>query len=299
MIRFDGRVAVVSGAGAGLGRAHAMGLAARGAHVVVNDVSPDAAQAVADAIHATGGRATAWAFSVADRAAVDGMVSAVLEAHGRIDVVVNNAGILRDKTFHKLPAPDIRAVLDVHLMGSIHLTQAAWPAMREAGYGRVVFTSSASGLYGNFGQSNYGAAKAAMVGLMQVLAQEGARFGIKVNTLAPTAATQMTDGLLPPDAAALLAPETITPGLLWLASEDAPTAMILAAGGGCFAETRITETPGIVLTGDDLTPETIAARVGAIRDPAGAERVDNAFAQTRAFAQRAAAAQGLPLPWDT
>lgn len=298
MIRFDGRVAIVTGAGAGLGRAHAMALAARGAHVVVNDLGEADAAAVAAEIVGAGGRATAHAADVSDADAVNAMVGGVLAALGRVDVVVNNAGILRDKTFQKLALDDFRAVLDVHLMGSVHLTQAVWPAMREAGYGRVVFTSSASGLYGNFGQSNYGAAKAAMVGLMQVLSQEGARYDIRVNTLASTATTQMTDGLLPPEAAPLLAPETITPGLLWLVSDDAPSGMILAAGAGCFSETLIMETRGIVLTGDDLTPETVSARASDIRAHAGAERLDNAFAQTRNFARRAAAAQGLPLPWD-
>ncbi len=293
-IRFDGRVALVTGAGAGLGRAHALGLAARGAKVVVNDLTPGP---VVDEIRAAGGEAMAAEASVSVADAVAAMRDAVLRDWGRCDIVVNNAGILRDRSFPKMTLEDFRAVLDVHLVGSFNVSHAFWGAMREQGYGRVVLTSSSSGLYGNFGQANYGAAKAAMVGLMNVLHQEGAKYDIRVNTLAPTATTAMTEALLPADAAALLAPETITPGVLWLVSEEAPSRMILAAGGGCFAQTRVFETAGIVLAGDELTPETVAARaaeIGAMRDP---EEIAQAFTQTRNFAVRAAEARGVPLDW--
>ncbi|MCB1312045.1 MAG: SDR family NAD(P)-dependent oxidoreductase, partial [Sedimentitalea sp.] len=252
-IRFDGRVALVTGAGTGLGRSHALGLAARGAKLVVNDLgastdgqgrSSAAAEAVAEEIRTAGGEAIAHGADVADEADVADMVARAMEAWGRIDIVVNNAGILRDKTFAKMSIADFRKLVDVHLMGSAIVTHACWPILREQGYGRVVLTSSGSGLYGNFGQANYGAAKAAMLGLMNVLHLEGARDNIRVNVLAPTAATRMTEALIPGDALALMAPETITPGLLFLVSEDAPSRVILGAGAGSFALTRIDETLG-------------------------------------------------------
>jgi len=225
------------------------------------------------------------------------MVSKTMDAWGRIDIVVNNAGILRDKTFAKMDMADFRKVVDVHLIGSATVTHACWPIMRAQGYGRVVLTSSASGLYGNFGQSNYGAAKAAMMGLMNVLHMEGARDNIRVNTLVPTAATRMTADLLPAEAVALLAPETITPGLLYLVSEDAPSRVILGAGAGSFAQTRVYETQGITLTGDDNTPEAVAARFAEITDAAGQEILTDAFSQTKKYAQNAAKALGLKLDW--
>ena len=297
MIRFDERVAIVTGAGAGLGRCHARGLAARGCRVVVADMGEAQADAVATEIVKAGGAALAVACDVADEAAVRDMVAQVVSRWGRVDIVVNNAGILRDKSFAKMDLANFRTVVDVHLMGSVHVTHACWPHMRAAGYGRVVFTSSSSGLYGNFGQSNYGAAKAAMLGLMNVLHLEGARDDIRVNVLAPTAITAMTQGLIPDDAAVLLAPETITPGLLYLVSQDAPSRVILSAGAGGFAQTQIRETEGITLAGDDLTPETIAARFAEITDPLGAHDLQDAFSQTRRFAQNAAKLRGQPLDW--
>lgn len=306
-VRFDGRVAIVTGAGVGLGRAHALGLAARGAKVVVNDLGvatdgagsgSDAAQAVVAEIKAAGGEAMANGADVTDAGQVAAMVEGAIAAYGAVDILVNNAGILRDKTFIKMEMDDFAKVVDVHLMGSVNCTHAVWAHMNERQYGRIVMTTSASGVYGNFGQSNYGAAKAGVVGLMNVLAQEGAKRNVRVNTLAPTGATRMTEGLLPEDVLALLGPETITPGLLALVHEDAPTKMILGAGGGCFAETRITETRGVALVGDDLSPEGVVAAMGAIRDPEGATEMANAFAQTRKYARMAAAARGLPLPWD-
>lgn len=306
-IRFDGRVAIVTGAGVGLGRSHALGLAERGAKVVVNDLgvatdgtgqSSAAARAVVEEIRAMGGRAIANGADVTDPAQVQAMVDEAVAEFGHVDILVNNAGILRDKTFSKMALEDFRKVLDVHLMGSVNTTHALWRHMVERGYGRIVYTTSASGLYGNFGQSNYGAAKASLLGLMNVLAQEGARYGIRVNMLAPTAATRMTENLLPPDTLDLLQPETITPGLLALVSEDAPTRMILGAGAGCFTETRICETAGVALQGAELSPEGVMAAMARIRDPQGQAEMPDAFAQTRKYARMAAEARGLPLPWN-
>ena len=305
-IRFDGRVAIVTGGGTGLGRAHALGLAQRGAKVVVNDLgvgrdgsgsSSEAALAVVAEIEAMGGEAMAHGADVSDEDAVIDMVSEAVAAWERVDIVVNNAGILRDKTFAKMEMADFRKVVDVHLIGSANVAHACWPIMREQKYGRIVFTTSASGMYGNFGQSNYGAAKAAMAGLMNVLHLEGARDNIRVNTLAPTAATRMTEELLPPEAAELLAPETITPGLLYLVSEDAPSRVILGAGAGSFAQTRIYETQGITLMGDDNTPEAVAAQFAQIIDATDQEELTDAFSQTKKYALNAAKARGLKLDW--
>ena len=294
MIAFDDRVAVVTGAGGGLGRAHALGLAARGARVVVNDLSN--AQAVVAEIEAAGGQAMAHPADVSDAAQVSDMVSKAMGLWGRIDILVNNAGILRDKTFGKMALKDFRKVLDVHLMGSANCCHAVWPIMRAQKYGRIVLTSSGSGLYGNFGQSNYGTAKAAMIGLMNVLHLEGARDDIRVNTLAPTAATQMTKDLLPEAALGLLQPETITPGLLYLVSEDGPNRTILSAGAGSFAQTRVYETQGHRIEGE-ITPEAVAANWHAITQPNQQEELQDAFSQTRKYALRAAKAKGIPLDW--
>ena len=305
-IRFDGRVAIVTGAGAGLGRSHALGLAARGARVVINDLgaatdgegrSASAASAVVDEIRAGGGEAMAHGADVANEAEVGDMVAQTMKDWGRVDILVNNAGILRDKTFAKMTLDDFRKVVDVHLMGSATCTHAVWPIMREQKYGRIVLTSSASGLYGNFGQSNYGAAKAAMMGLMNVLHMEGVRDDIRVNTLAPTAATRMTESLMPEEALALLQPETITPGLLYLVSENAPSRTILGAGAGCYAVTKVYETEGVLLEDGDNTPEAVAAQFDAIADPAGQVELTDAFQQTRKYARKAADARGLSLPW--
>ncbi|MEL6619055.1 MAG: SDR family NAD(P)-dependent oxidoreductase [Pseudomonadota bacterium] len=294
MIRFDDRVAIVTGAGAGLGRCHALGLAARGARVVVADMA--GAEAVVAEIETGGGQAMAHAADVSNADQVADMVARTMDRWGRIDILVNNAGILRDKTFAKMDMADFARVMDVHLMGSALCCHAVWPIMRAQGYGRIVLTSSGSGLYGNFGQSNYGAAKAAMVGLMNVLHLEGARDDIRVNTLAPTAATAMTQDLLPAAALDLLKPETITPGVLYLVCKDAPSRTILSAGAGTFAVTRITETKGTMIEGE-VTPEAVAEHWDAITDPSDAEALENAFAQTRKYAMRAARAQGIDLDW--
>ena len=305
-IRFDNRVAIVTGAGTGLGRSHALGLAERGAKVVVNDLgvapdgsttSSDAAQSVVEEIRSAGGSAFAHGADVADADGVEDMVGQTLGEWGRIDILVNNAGILRDKTFAKMALEDFRKVVEVHLMGTATCCHACWPVMRDQNYGRIVLTTSASGLYGNFGQSNYGAAKAAMAGLMNVLHIEGARDNIRVNTLAPTAATRMTEDLIPPEALALLAPETITPGVLYLVSEDAPSRVILGAGAGSFARTRVFETRGVTLQDEENTPETIAARFDEISDPMDQEELQNAFEQTQKYVRNAAKARGLNLNW--
>ncbi len=304
-IRFDDRVAIVTGAGAGLGRSHALGLASRGAKLVINDVgtsldgaaeSTDAAQAVVEEITASGGDAMAHGADVTNVDQVQDMVAQTMERWGRVDILINNAGILRDKSFAKMALGDFRKVIDVHLMGSVNCTLAVWNIMREQGYGRVVFTTSSSGLYGNFGQSNYAAAKAAMMGLMNVLHLEGAKADIRVNTLAPTAATRMTEELLPPEMLAIMGPETITPGVLYLVSQDAPSRCILAAGAGCFARTIVYETPGICIADDQLTPETVAARFGEISAPQGQEALTQALEQTVRFVKRAAAERGITLP---
>ncbi|MFT6607114.1 MAG: NAD(P)-dependent dehydrogenase (short-subunit alcohol dehydrogenase family) [Halocynthiibacter sp.] len=304
-LRFDGRVAIVTGAGVGLGRAHALGLAARGAKVVVNDLgvatdgtgsSSAQAEGVVEEIRAAGGEAMAHGANVTDPVAVQDMVDRAIAEWGGVDILVNNAGILRDKTFAKMTLEDFRLVVEVHLMGSVTTTKALWEHFRERNYGRIVYTTSASGMYGNFGQSNYGAAKASMLGLMNVLSQEGAKYNIRLNMLAPTAATRMTEGLLPDAVLDLLKPETITPGLLALVSEDAPSKMILGAGGGSFAETKIYETPGITLLGEDLTPENVLAQMQQLRDPKGQQEMRGAFDQTKKYAANAAKALGIELP---
>ncbi|MGO4408837.1 MULTISPECIES: SDR family NAD(P)-dependent oxidoreductase [unclassified Brevundimonas] len=245
----QGRVAIVTGAGGGLGRRHALYLASQGARVVVNDLTEDAARAVADDIIAGGGEAIAAAGSVTDVDAVQRMVDAAMAQWGRIDILVNNAGILRDKSFAKMTMDDFRLVVDVHLMGAAICSKAVWEIMRQQNHGRIVMTTSSSGLYGNFGQANYGAAKLALVGLMQTLAIEGEKYGIRVNALAPTAATQMTDGVLSNKSLTALDPGLVSPGLLALVHDDAPTRAILCAGGGHFARANVTLTQGVRIGG--------------------------------------------------
>ena len=240
----DGRVAIITGAGGGLGREHAIFLAHRGARVVVNDLAYDAAEAVATEIAASGGKAIAFAASVTDEVGIASMVSRTLTEWGRVDILVNNAGILRDKSFAKMSLADFRLVIEVHLMGAVICTKAVWEQMRAQQHGRIVMTTSSSGLFGNFGQSNYGAAKMALVGLMQTLAIEGEKYGIRVNCLAPSAATQMTRSILPAESLQLLAPALVSPALLALVSDDAPTRAIVCAGGGHFARASVTLSQG-------------------------------------------------------
>ena len=284
-MHFNGRVAIVTGAGGGLGRAHALALAARGAKVVVNDLGQGGSSAAADAvvaqIRALGGVAMAHAASVTDEAAVAAMVAQALAEWGRIDILVNNAGILRDKSFAKMALADFRLVVDVHLMGAAICTQAVWNTMRAQKYGRVVMTTSSSGLYGNFGQANYGAAKMALVGLMQTLSIEGAKNGIHVNCLAPTAATRMTEGLMPPEMLARLTPESVTPGLLYLVSEAAPTRVILCAGAGTFERAYVTLTAGIHLGTEADTAEQVAAHTEQIFNRDGETVPESGSAQGR------------------
>lgn len=301
MISFDERVAIVTGAGAGLGRAHALALAERGARVVVNDLganldgtggSSKAADRVVAEIEAAGGQAMASGANVADVDQVAAMVAAVMDRWGRVDILVNNAGILRDKSFQNMELEDFRTVVDVHLLGSVYCTKAVWGIMREQHYGRVVVTSSSSGLWGNFGQANYGAAKMGLVGLMNTLAIEGQKYNIRVNALAPAAATRMTENLIPdPAALELLAPEAVSPGLLALVHEDAPTKVILGAGAGSFAVVTVEETEGIYLAPADRTVENIVARWNEI---AGGSRRQFSFGgeQTQSFVTAAVTAPG-------
>jgi NAD(P)-dependent dehydrogenase (short-subunit alcohol dehydrogenase family) len=275
---FAGRVAIVTGAGGGLGRQHALALAARGARVLANDLggavdgsggSASAAQRVVDEIRAAGGEAIANGASVTDFAAVQAMVQQAVDAWGRVDVLVSNAGILRDKSFGKMDLADFRLVLEVHLMGAVHCCKALWPVMTQQKYGRIVLTSSSSGLYGNFGQTNYGAAKMALVGFMQTLALEGMKHGIRVNCLAPTAATRMTESLFPPDMLEAFVPQAVVPAMLVLAGEQAPTRTTLCAGAGAFEAAHVTLTQGAwVGTGPDA-PEQLQARLDAVRDRRG------------------------------
>lgn len=278
MVDLTGRVALVTGAGGGLGREHALLLAAHGARVVVNDLNPEQAQSVADEITAAGGEAMSVAASVSDFEAVEAMIAQIVDAWGRIDCLVNNAGILRDKSFAKMELSDFRLVMDVHLMGAVHCCKAVWPHMRAQGFGRIVMTTSSSGLYGNFGQSNYGAAKMALVGLMQTLAIEGARDNIRVNCIAPTAATQMLEGLLPQAEMDLLQAARVSPGLLSLLQNDAPTRTILCAGAGAFATANITLTKGVYVGVGPDAADGVVTQWGDIQDRTG-ESVPNSGAE--------------------
>jgi len=289
-IGFEGKVAIVTGAGGGLGRAHALALAQRGAKVVVNDIggggATDAARPanlVVEEIQKLGGEALANHCDITDEASVLEMVAKTIAKWGRVDILINNAGILRDKSFAKIETSDFRKVVDVHLMGSVNCTKAVWPYMVKQGYGRILMTTSGSGIFGNFGQSNYGAAKSALVGLMNVLAIEGAKKGILVNALAPTAATAMTEGLIDAEAAAVLSPESISPGALFLVSEQAPTKTILGAGAGVFAVARMEESAGFFLPVDDRSPEAVAEHWAQISDMSNAAVTESAFAQTNRY----------------
>ena len=274
------RTAIVTGAGRGLGRSHALALARLGARVVVNDMSAENAAGVAQEIESVGGKAVAFAGSVTDPARMGEMVAAAIEAFGSVDILVNNAGILRDKTFAKMDLDDFRGVVETHLMGSVICTKAVWDIMRDQGYGRIVMTTSSSGLYGNFGQSNYSAAKMALVGLMQTLAIEGRKYDIRVNCLAPTAATQMTEGVLSPDAMQKLSPDFVSEGLLALVGADAPTRAILCAGAGHFARANVTLTKGVHIGSGEGAAHRVVDAWEEIGDRTGETVPENCFAQS-------------------
>lgn len=272
-VEFKDRVAIVTGAGGGLGRSHALALAARGVKVVVNDLggsvdgsgsSSTAAQKVVDEIKAAGGEAIANGANVTIESEVAAMVQQALDAYGKIDILVNNAGILRDKSFAKMTMDDFRLVMDVHVMGSAVCTKAVWQHMRDNGYGRIVMTTSSSGMYGNFGQANYGAAKAGLSGFMRTLCLEGAKYNIRVNALAPVAATRMTENLMPPEVLAMLDVESVSQGVVYLSCDDAPNRTILVAGAGGYAVTKVFETDGMNFAPGEQTAENIAANWGAI-----------------------------------
>ena len=276
-ISFEDRTAIVTGAGGGLGRAYALELARRGARVLVNDLgagrdgsgASDAAGRVVEEIEAAGGEAIANGASITDFAQVEAMVAAAREAFGRVDILINNAGILRDKSFAKMDMADFQAVLDVHLTGSANCTKAVWDLMREQAYGRILMTSSSTGLYGNFGQANYGAAKLGLAGLAKTLHIEGARHGIRVNTIAPTAATRMTEDIFPPEMLGLFNPDNVVPAALYLVSEDAPTNAIVGAGGGIVQAAYVTLTPGYALPEGRRTVEEVAANWARIASREG------------------------------
>ncbi len=291
-IRFDGKVAIVTGSGGGLGRQHALELARRGARVVVNDLGgsvdgsgggSQAAHAVVEEIKAFGGEAIANGSSVTDDAGVALMVQQAMDAWGRIDVLVANAGVLRDKTFSKMEIADFEFVLNVHLMGTVKPAKAIWEIMRTQNYGRIVCTTSSSGLYGNFGQSNYGAAKLGIIGFMNTLKLEGQKNNIHVNAVSPVAATRMTENLMPPEILARLKPEYVTPGVVFLCSEDAPTGCILAAGAGAFSLSRIVETEGVYLGDGGLSVEEVRDNWAKISDPQGQQAYQAGGEQSAKF----------------
>ena len=289
-----GRVAIITGAGGGLGRQHALYLAGKGARVVVNDLGQDAADAVAAEIRAAGGEAIAVAASVTDPPAIEAMVGKATGTWGRVDILVNNAGILRDKSFAKMTLDDFRLVVDVHLMGAVICTKAVWEIMRAQQHGRIIMTTSSSGLYGNFGQANYGAAKMALVGLMQTLALEGQKYNVRVNCLAPTAATQMTRGILSGDSLERLDPALVSPALLALVGDDAPTRTILCAGAGHFAAANVTLTAGRYIGGGPDAGEQVAAHLGAITGRGG--EIVPAYGFTQSERELASAGVTVPAP---
>ncbi|HYJ83848.1 MAG TPA: SDR family oxidoreductase [Allosphingosinicella sp.] len=273
-ISFEGRVAIVTGAGGGLGRAYALELARRGARVVVNDLGgardgsgrSDSAARVVEEIEAAGGEALANGASVTDPEQVEAMVAEAKDRWGSVHILINNAGILRDKSFARMSVDDFRAVVDVHLIGSAICTKAVWETMREQAYGRILMTSSSTGLYGNFGQANYGAAKLGLAGFARTLHLEGAKYDIRVNTIAPTAATRMTEDIFPPDLLALFNPDNVVPAALYLVSQEAPSGAIVGAGAGVVQAAYITLTPGVALPEGRRTVEEVAANWDRICD---------------------------------
>ena len=301
-IRYDNQVAIVTGAGAGLGRAHALALAARGAKVVVNDLAAadgsmsESSLAVVAEIEKAGGEAIANGANVANMQQVQTMVERVMEKWGRIDILVNNAGILRDKSFANMPIEDFKLVVDVHLMGSANCSKAVWSIMKQQNYGRIVMTTSSSGLYGNFGQANYGAAKMAVVGLMNTLCIEGQKNNIQINCLSPTARTAMTEELIEDKRVLeLMTVESVTTGLLALVAKSAPNRTILGCGAGGYARAVIKETDGIYLAPEQQTPENLLASWDAIEDQTNAEELKAGWMQTNKYVAKAAASLGIDL----
>lgn len=286
-IDFTGKVAIITGAGLGLGRSHALEFARRGAKIVVNDLSVENANSVVEQIIENGGEAISAIGSVTDDIAVSKMVSQTIEKWGRIDILVNNAGILRDKSFAKMAQEDFDIVLDVHLRGTFKPIKAVWEIMKAQNYGRIIVTTSSSGLYGNFGQSNYGAAKLALVGLMNTLKIEGRKNNICINAISPVAATQMTQDLMPPQFLEMLKPEFVSPAVAYLCSDEAPDGVILSAGAGTFAMAKIIETKGINFKGDEISAENIAANFAKIADETGAQAYIEGNNQTQNFLQKA------------
>jgi len=304
-LRFDDRVAIITGAGNGLGRAHALLLAERGAKVVINDLggardgsgqSSEAAEAVVRLIEEKGGEAICHGANVANDDEVQDMVQKTLEKWGRVDILVNNAGILRDKSFSKMTMEDFRLVMDVHVMGSVHCTKAVWDIMREQDYGRIVMTTSASGMYGNFGQSNYGAAKMAVIGLMNTLVLEGQKNNIRINALAPAAGTRMTEELMPEELFSLMSPEVVSAGLATLCGEEAPNRQILCAGAGGFASTHIYESPGVYIAPEQLTPDSVIDHYETIFSRQGEKELHGAGEQSMKFVTQAMQHHGIEMP---
>lgn len=298
-INFEGRVAIVTGAGNGLGRSHALALAERGAKVVVNDLggardgtgaSSDAAMEVVGLIEAAGGEAFAHSANVAKFDEVEDMVKQAMDKWGRVDILINNAGILRDKSFSKMDLADFQLVMDIHLMGSVNCTKAVWEIMREQNYGRIVMTTSASGMYGNFGQTNYGAAKMAVLGFMNTLVLEGGKNNIHVNALAPTAGTRMTEDLLPSSVLDLMTPESVSAGALVLCDETAPTRTILCAGAGGYAIASMYETDGIFMPKESQNPDEIVAKWDELSDVSAHKALESGGKQTEKFVMKAMAA---------
>ncbi len=297
-VSFEGRVAIVTGAGNGLGRSHALELARRGAKVVVNDLggardgsgaSSDAAQEVVALIEGMGGEAIAHGANVAKFDEVQDMVKQTMDKWGRVDILINNAGILRDKSFAKMDLADFQLVMDVHVMGSVNCTKAVWDIMREQNYGRIVMTTSSSGMYGNFGQTNYGAAKMAVLGFMNTLVLEGAKNDIRINALAPTAGTRMTEDLMPPEILNMLKPEAVTAGALTLCHDDAPNRLILCAGAGGYASTRLFETEGVFIPEQEQSPEAVLAKWDAVCDTSEQSELESGAKQSEKFLTKAMA----------